>query len=338
MNIGFDMKKSIRLMCVLLVLGLSKAYAQDPQFSQFYANQVLLSPAFTGAAEGPRLALNYRSQWAGIPGHYKTFAAAFDMPISIGVTKHGVGLSFMADQAGAGNLTKLDVLFNYAYNIQLGRDHALRFGLAAGIQQASIDFFQLRFPNQIDPFRSPNEPLPPSGENAIDSRINEQINAGVLYYNRYIWAGFNVNHITTPQQRFLNTSTSGDAALPRRYTAFAGAKIPFDRDRSGSRAISPAIMFRNQGPFTQLDLGTYLTIEPVVFGVWYRGLFSESDAIVGLIGLRRGMFSFGYSYDVTISELTNAISAGSHEVSLIIEFDRIDSKRAHRAKMSCPRF
>lgn len=334
------MKKVIPFAIVLITCFYQSIFAQDPQFSQFYANQVLLSPAFTGAADGPRLALNYRSQWVSIPGHYKTFAAAFDMPITIGPTKHGVGLSFLADQAGAGNLTKLDVLFKYAYNIELGgrgeNKHVLRFGLSAGIQQGSIDMSRLRFPNQIDPFNPGWTGI--SGESFTESRINEEVGAGVLYYNKYIWAGFNVDHITTPQQKFMNTGTTENSALPRRYTAFAGVKIPFDRDRTGSKSISPAIMFRNQGPFTQLDLGTYLTIEPVVFGVWYRGTFGQSDAIIGLIGLRKGMFSFGYSYDLTISDLTNPISGGSHEVSLIVEFDRLETKRSHRAKMSCPRF
>lgn len=330
------------LVAALLVTGLgaNKAHAQDPQFSQFYANQVLLSPAFTGAAEGPRLALNYRSQWAAIAGHYKTFATSFDMPVMLGPTKHGLGLTFMADQAGAGNLTKLDVLFNYSYLIQLGKEHAIRFGLRAGIQQSSIDFFKLRFPNQLNPFADPGSPLPDPGETPIESRINEEIGAGFLYYNRFAWVGAQVDHITSPQQRFLQSGTNSNAQLPRKISAFGGLKFAFDRDKSGSKSISPAFMFRNQGPFTQLDLGTYLTIEPIVFGVWYRGVFSSesNDAIVGLIGLRKGMFSFGYSYDITISQLTNPISGGSHEVSVVVEFDRLESKRGPRAKMSCPRF
>ena len=38
------------LSIVLTISGLSsKAYAQDPQFSQFYANPIYLNPAFAGS-------------------------------------------------------------------------------------------------------------------------------------------------------------------------------------------------------------------------------------------------------------------------------------------------
>ncbi|MGM0478992.1 MAG: type IX secretion system membrane protein PorP/SprF, partial [Bacteroidota bacterium] len=34
--------------------------AQDPQFSQFYANPIYLNPAFAGSHGCPRFAANYR--------------------------------------------------------------------------------------------------------------------------------------------------------------------------------------------------------------------------------------------------------------------------------------
>jgi type IX secretion system PorP/SprF family membrane protein len=334
------MNKLIKFAALVIFWGCItfEAKAQDPQFSQFYANQLLLNPAFTGSAEGARLALNYRSQWSAIPGHFKTFAAAFDIPVTFGPTRHGLGLSLMADQAGAGNLTKLDVLFNYAYRVLINDDHAIRFGISAGFQQASIDFFNLRFPNQIDPLRGPNAPLLPSGEQARENRITEDVSLGVVYYNNFMWAGVGLHHLTAPRQQFITNSQNAlNTNLPMRITAFTGLMIPFTKDKLSSRSISPSLLFKYQGPFMQLDVGGYVNFDPIVFGLYFRAF--EPDAVIGLIGVRKGMFSVGYSYDYTLSSLTNGISGGSHEVSLVIEFEKgITKKRTPKVNMNCPRF
>ncbi|MCX8112913.1 MAG: type IX secretion system membrane protein PorP/SprF [Bacteroidia bacterium] len=315
--------------------GLTLLRAQDPQFSQFFANQVILSPAFTGITNGPRLALAYRMQWTAIPGYYRTFAAAYDQPIFFGQVRNGLGLSFIADQAGEGNLTKLNVLLNYALHIQLTPNSALSLGLSGGIMQASIDFFRLRFPDQIDP--NAGFILPTQERNFFQNRVHEDVNAGALYYNRYLYVGTSVMHITQPQQRFYNFALANPASarLPIRATFFAGAQIPIDPNREGRQTIGPAVMYRIQQPFQQLDIGLYYTIDPLVFGVWYR----NQDAVIGLVGIQKGIFRVGYSYDYTISTLTNRISAGSHEVSLVIEFEK-ERRRGmkHRSNYPCPRF
>ena len=52
--------------------------AQDVAFSQFYANQLYLNPALAGSARCPRVTLNYRNQWPGIPSTYVTYSASYD--------------------------------------------------------------------------------------------------------------------------------------------------------------------------------------------------------------------------------------------------------------------
>ena len=53
------------------LLGLLTAFdgfAQDPQYSQFYAAPQYLNPAFTGMTIQDRIVINYRHQWPSIPG------------------------------------------------------------------------------------------------------------------------------------------------------------------------------------------------------------------------------------------------------------------------------
>jgi type IX secretion system PorP/SprF family membrane protein len=329
-----DMKKILFTVLAVTIMVSENVKAQDPQFSQFYSNKLLLSPAFAGTGIGPRIALNYRRQWANIPGFYKTFAASYDMPLQFGNTRHGAGVSFMADQAGEGNLTKLDAILHYAYELDLGDNHAIRFGLAGGIQQASLDFYKLRFSDQIDPnfgFTKPTGEIKP-----VDSRIIEDISAGLTYFSKKAWLGANVNHITEPKQKFMigGTQEKDTTKLPMKFSVFGGYQFPMGGENSKT-TLTPAFLFKAQRPFWQLDLGMYVNFDPLVVGVWYR----NQDAVIGLVGLKYNQFSFGYSYDYTISRLTNRITTGSHEISVIYEFEQAQkAKKMRHRVLPCPRF
>ena len=57
-------KRIILILTVLFSTCLSEnLFAQDPLFTQFYANPLYLNPALAGAARCPRINLNYRNQW-----------------------------------------------------------------------------------------------------------------------------------------------------------------------------------------------------------------------------------------------------------------------------------
>ena len=54
----------------------------------------------------------------------------------------------------------------------------------------------------------------------------------------------------------------------------------------------------------------------ILFGGWFRNnLDVRPDAIIFLVGWAREKFQFGYSFDYTLSKLSN-YSYGSHEISL----------------------
>ena len=63
------------VLCFSTFLNTKKAHAQDPAFSQFYANPLYLNPAFAGTNDCPRVNLNYRDQWPGIGRTYVTTSA-----------------------------------------------------------------------------------------------------------------------------------------------------------------------------------------------------------------------------------------------------------------------
>src|SRR5687768_15690747 len=94
-----DMKKLyIALITVLVASAGVNLHAQDPQFTQFYANPLYLNPAFAGSKRCPRIAINARLQWTGISGNYRTYAASYDQHID--AISGGIGIRFMRDEAG----------------------------------------------------------------------------------------------------------------------------------------------------------------------------------------------------------------------------------------------
>ena len=63
-------------------------------------------------------------------------------------------------------------------------------------------------------------------------------------------------------------------------------------------------MYVKQGDFGQVNAGAYFGFGSFFAGGWYRHAFTNSDAMIGLVGVQKDAMKFGYSYDFTISRLT----------------------------------
>jgi type IX secretion system PorP/SprF family membrane protein len=316
-------------------LLVDQAYAQDPEFTQFYAAPLYTNPAFagTGACDGGgRVTVNYRQQWATLPGHFVTTAAGWDQHFdAIG---GGIGVMFVNDKAGEGLLTYNGISGIYAYQLSVTREFTMRFGIQGTYGQRSIDWDRLRFEDQIDPIKGfvnpTNEPI----QDSVVSFAN--FSAGVLAYTNNFYGGVAVHNIIEPNQSFYG---SDEAKIPMRITAHGGLVIPLDGKRRPERTISPNLLFMMQNKFTQMNVGFYMNQGPVVFGAWFRqtfGEFNNSDALMALVGFRKDRFKFGYSYDFTVSGAKSA-APGSHEVSASIEWCAPKRSRSYR-KLTCPDF
>src|SRR5437879_1863948 len=86
----------------VMIFPLDTVQAQDPHFTQFYANPLYLNPAFAGSAHCPRINLNYRNQWPALAGQFITASFSYDQQISS--LSSGIGLMALTDNAGEGTL------------------------------------------------------------------------------------------------------------------------------------------------------------------------------------------------------------------------------------------
>ncbi|MGB1316618.1 MAG: PorP/SprF family type IX secretion system membrane protein [Flavobacteriales bacterium] len=307
----------------------NEAIAQDPQFTQFYANPIYLNPAFAGAKRCPRVSMNYRNQWPAISGTFVTYSASFDMDVN--ALHGGLAGHFMADRAGEGTLNSFEGSLIYAYRMNISRKFSLRIGAQATIMQRSIDWDKLTFGDQIDPrfgFVYPtNEARPET------SKIFADFSAGIIGYTENFFIGFAAHHLTQPDEGF-----AGVSKLPIKLTGHAGVNIYFGKRREQAKKwnLSPNILYQHQQDFQQLNYGFYLSKGFIVGGLWFRQSFNNPDAFIVMLGFQQGAFKFGYSYDVTVSSLTNN-TAGSHEFSLGLQFGCRKPKKKFRA-IDCPSF
>ena len=308
-----------------------KVYAQDPEFTQFYANPLYLNPAFAGAARCPRFVLNYRNQWPGITGSFITYSASYDQHVD--ALSGGIGMLVTHDEAGYANIIATSTFAGmYAYQLNVTRQFTFKAGFQVMYHQKSVDWSKLNFGDMIDPRRG--FVWNTQEVEQLSRRSNIDLSAGLLGFTKFYYAGFAVHHLTEPDEA-LHT---GPAKLPMKFTGHAGAVIPMGYSGGGPRrvlenSISPNIMFQKQQDFTQLLLGMYVNKGPIVGGLWYRGAL---DAFIALIGFQQGVFKAGYSYDVTVSKLSNQ-TAGAHELSMTLQFECRPKKKKFRT-ISCPSF
>ena len=329
------------VIAVVIILGSSQeSKAQDPEFTQFYANQLYLNPAFAGTARCPRLIMGYRNQWPNLSGSYVTTSASYDQHVD--AIQGGLGLLITNDNAGQGVLKTTTVSGMYSYQQPISRKFSIRAGMEATYMQKSLDWSKLSFGDQIDPrhgFIYETRDIPRGGTaNFID------FSAGILGFSKQYFFGFAVHHLTEPNESLV----LGKSALPMKWTAHAGAVIPIERSsRYSDATISPNILYRRQGEYQQMNTGVYVKKGPLVAGIWYRGLMFKfknpetgenkyRDALILTVGVQTDAIKFGYSYDLTISGLTPG-TGGAHEVSMTIQFD-CKKKKTRLRTISCPSF
>jgi len=332
-------KRLYSLIAALLIVG-SVSYGQDPHFSQFYANPLYLNPALAGSAVCPRIILNFRDQWPAISGTFVTYSASFDMHID--KIAGGIGVLFMSDRAGEGTIVANSISAIYAYRLQVSRKFFMKAGAQATFTQKNLNWDKLTFGDQIsDRFGFIYNTQEQRPSNSDLKKSYADFSAGLLGYGENWFVGFAAHHLTQPEEGFISLSK-----LPIKFTAHAGAKIVFKNwvTKKGKRrkkniedpSISPNILYMHQAKFNQLNYGFYFNKWPFVGGLWFRQSFDNADALIALVGIQQEYFKLGYSYDLTISKLTN-VTGGSHEVSFSWQFPCPLKKK--RAKIiNCPSF
>lgn len=323
-----------------LLFFMLNAKAQDPMFSQYYASPLYLNPGLAGSVKQPRLIFNSRMQWTKLPNAFTTYAASADYLVEDWSSAFGV--LAMTDKAGSANLRNTSISGIYAAKIRIANGWVFSPGVTFGYASRSIEFDKLVFGDMI----IHNGPTADDAIGHLGNQSYFDFSSGAVIYNKTFWAGFSGYHINEPNYSLLGE----DAKLPMRLSVHGGMRIPIKHSILSSSklsSIAPSFVYKTQGEFKQLDIGTNIIFDPVMVGLWYRGIpisknYSEAisqDAVIFILGLNLQFVEVGYSYDFTISDI-GPQSGGSHEISLTLLLPEINSNRVKRKDkiLPCPNY
>jgi type IX secretion system PorP/SprF family membrane protein len=316
----------LRILVIFIVILPYISFGQDPGFSQFFANPLHLNPAFTGTSELPRIVLNYRNQWPQKGSTYTTYSVSFDQ-ISKKMNT-GFGISMYHDSELNNITTTNAASISYSYHLKFDFNSFMTLGLQGGLALKQFNLSGLIFPSEINQLTGETTNSTPIVVSNDKTAYPDFAVGAVGQHNDFFW-GASVHHLTRPNESIVEGDQKGK--IPMKVTFHLGARSRKLHHGLLSReyTISPNILYQHQGSFKQLNLGIYMIEKSFLFGCWYRNNIDiRPDAIITLAGFAIERFQFGYSFDFTLSKLSN-YTHGSHEVSLLVHLGKKGKKNIH---------
>lgn len=341
------------LRCILFVLcamacSLGPLQAQDPHFSQYYSNPLYLNPGMTGLEPDVYFGLNYRSQWESLdlPFEIAQFTMVHPILEKGSQFKHrgGVGMSVYHETAGQANsFQTTSFTASGAYNLFLKEDGSqmISVGIQGGFISKRINFNDLRWGSQYDPFIGFNSSITPSLDLGSERTTFPVIHAGAVWYfdktKRRMRSGISgfvgvaASNLNQPDESLLEESGT-ESPLPTLYKAHGGLNFRM----SAQLTLSPNVLYMKQQNSQQINTGLYLTYQlvgprsrnnklKVQLGTWYR----FDDAFIVSLGLKTRNLGLGFSYDFNNSSLRQ-FSGGNGAVEASISYRIIKGKGLRR--------
>ncbi len=273
---------------------------QYPLFTNFVVNAYGYNPAAIGTLQHTELRGTYRSQWLGVEGRPQT--ALVTLNGRLGKSNMSVGGTFHSDQLG--RISKTGGMLNLGYTQKMGDKAGLTLGLSGGFYSWKL-LDKVFIQNELDPIVS----------NAQLGKLLPDISFGVLYHQQDgLMLGVSVPQLYR-KEVFFDPSVSrvNTTEIVRQYHGMVG----YDIKLNDKISFQPAVLAKlSPSVPTQFDFAVRAFLDKKF---WIGGSFRTEDAMTAMLGVDMKRWMIAYSYDMTISELSNK-SAGSHEITLALRF------------------
>ncbi len=285
--------KTLTTLAFLLLATLSFAQ-QDPIYSQYLFNPLMVNPAYAGLNNRFNGSVGYRTQWMGLEGQPQTINAT--LHTSLLQNKVGAGLVFSNDQIGSMSTTEVNAAF--AYKLQLEKS-VFSFGMQAGVQNFNSSL------NGINPFDQDDD-LFLNGERG--TRIN--LGAGLALKSEKFFVGLSVPRLLP------TTFKSGDQEfdLYNQHLYLMGAYIHHLNEHI---RLKPTVLLRGvKGAPASVDIAMNLNFN----AIHTAGIFTRNFNTYGVMlqTLLKEQYRFGYVFELPTGKSVGT-QFSTHEIMLGIQ-------------------
>ena len=286
---------------------------QDPQFSQYQFNQMVINPAYAGSRDALSAVVNVRQQWSGFDGAPRTQAFSLHGPLK--KKRIGLGLSGYADQIGPKKT--VGVYGSFAYILPITNKLKLSFGLRGGIVSYNFDWSKISYQN---PNEGPSNFSPQSQHTIVD------VDAGLFLKSNSFYCGISVTHLNgakiyNENISVINTPTTYNLNYNLNTHMFFIISKGFKL--SENLVFNPTIMIKTVKGITTGDINAnFLIKQRVWIGAFYKG---ESSVGALLQVYVTEKLRIGYAYDVSMSHVQRQLGSG-HEIMIGFDFNTVKSK------------
>jgi type IX secretion system PorP/SprF family membrane protein len=309
-----------KIVICFLLLTVASSYSQElnaPVATQYLAdNPFVISPTYAGIGDNFRINLNGYKQWVGIENAPQNQSLYADFRV---MDKSGVGITLYNDSNGSTH--QAGGKLSFAHHIIL--DYYSKQYLSFGISYI-YNSFRLDLPNST-PNSTSNSTSSTNDPGITDNRAttNNNFEIGFLYRFKNFYASATATNILQKNLDF--TTTKLEPNLLTNYQLYSG--YVFD---AGNRSeLEPSVfyqLYQSDGrSVTDLNLKyrKYNRYEDYYWvGASYRFMNDQIGQPLGvgpIVGMQKGLISFGYSYQVTLNGLA-AHNSGTHSLTIGFRF------------------
>ena len=279
-----------------ILLAVNYATAQQlPHYSLYMFNDAVINPAICGTKGYDRIHISSTRLWSGFEGAPVTNLLSYTKGQG---DRSGLGAVIFNDITGP--ISRTGFQFSYAHNFNVSETYKLSLGLSGTIFEYVFDGDQAVLYDEI------YDPAVPGG---IEKANVNDATFGAYLYNGNFYLGVSLPQLIQSKIKF----ESENNILARHYFMTSGYKF----DVNEKINLEPSVMLKSTdvSPF-HYDLNIKAEFNNKLWGgLSYRG----QDALIVMLGINHNNYSFGYSFDRTLSDI-NTYTVGSHSFMLSYSF------------------